>query len=390
MGEDLSATAHAELTTACSAKRPKTENASVDTPSSTVLADSSAIVPTGKTKPSFKDAKREAAKTRVAKSLVHSATDKPPDFVVKLYSMFTELGPDLITWNSGKIAIPGPSNKLAAVLPKYFRHGKFTSFQRQLNNFGFHKKISESSSKLRVYSREDMIGYPAEALLDLRRTPGAGCAAWRRSASKVKPPDAPLNEQDLRQQHPPPPEHKPPPQPTLQFPNSVLTRVVSSSSINTDVNAASSSSSMSRDAAAAAAGTAGTAGTAAARHPKDDAAAVVVVVDDNSAKQEEDEEDDEEEEDDDLSVKPIVCVKPDECKVDLHKDDIHKDDVLFTTFPDIGDDDCIDTFLDFLDKQVCGPVLSSDSVDLLKGHDLGLELAYPDSAAPESLLATSF
>ena len=92
--------------------------------------------------------------------------------------MFGELGPELITWDSGKIVIPGPSSRLAAVLPQYFRHGKFTSFQRQLNNFGFHKKISESSSKMRIYTREDMLGFPAEALLDLRRKPGAACASW--------------------------------------------------------------------------------------------------------------------------------------------------------------------------------------------------------------------
>lgn len=59
---------------------------------------------------------------------VQTASDKPPDFVVKLYAMFSvrrtfpkpcfiyliqELGPDLIRWNSGKICIPGPSNRLA-------------------------------------------------------------------------------------------------------------------------------------------------------------------------------------------------------------------------------------------------------------------------------------
>ena len=91
--------------------------------------------------------------------------------------MFDEV-PNLITWDAGKIMIFGNSADLQDALTKYFRTGKFTSFQRQLNNFGFHKKISESNNKLRVYVRNDMLGYPPEALLELRRMPGATFACW--------------------------------------------------------------------------------------------------------------------------------------------------------------------------------------------------------------------
>jgi len=105
------------------------------------------------------------------------AANKPPDFVLKLYTMFKET-PNLIMWDRGRIVIPQPSSRLQEILPNYFRHGKFTSFQRQLNNFGFHKKIGESSSNSRIYSRDDMLGYPAEALLDLRRKPGTANATW--------------------------------------------------------------------------------------------------------------------------------------------------------------------------------------------------------------------
>ena len=111
---------------------------------------------------------------------------RPPDFVVKLFLMFQEF-PELIAWDSGKIVIPAPATKLGSVLSKFFRTGKFTSFQRQLNNFGFHKKVSESTSSARVYARADMDGFPAEALLSLRRKPGCAFATWDPPASGPPP-----------------------------------------------------------------------------------------------------------------------------------------------------------------------------------------------------------
>jgi len=139
---------------------------------------------------------KRAAKAHVevpaiaASSSGPNGPDKPPDFVVKLYQMFSELPPELIAWQSGRIEIPGPATKLQDALPKYFRHGKFTSFQRQLNNFGFHKKIAESSSKLRVYARGDMLGFPPEALLELRRKQGETFATWDPPASPTELPSA--------------------------------------------------------------------------------------------------------------------------------------------------------------------------------------------------------
>ena len=113
--------------------------------------------------------------------------DKPPDFVVKLHAMFGDLGESYIAWESGKILIPGPSARLAVVLPRYFRHGNFTSFQRQLNNFGFHKRVSESSARVRVYAREDMLGCPPEALLDLRRRSNMYSSTAKKHASGLEP-----------------------------------------------------------------------------------------------------------------------------------------------------------------------------------------------------------
>ena len=69
-------------------------------------------------------------------------------FLSKLVQLFDE-EPELIQWRDGSIAIPNP-RKLEAKLPVYFRHAKYTSFQRQLNNFGY-TKVDRSSMDYSVY-----------------------------------------------------------------------------------------------------------------------------------------------------------------------------------------------------------------------------------------------
>jgi len=46
---------------------------------------------------------------------------------------------DIIEWSNGQVIIHDPFKLESDVLYKYFRHSKYSSFQRQMNNFGFSK-----------------------------------------------------------------------------------------------------------------------------------------------------------------------------------------------------------------------------------------------------------
>ena len=99
---------------------------------------------------------------RSTQTLCLTRSDVPthpvPEFLCHLYSMVNEPSySDLISWNVptsdegttsgggkagvGKIVIHDPTRLQDEVLGKYYRHSKYSSFQRQLNYFGFKKRM---------------------------------------------------------------------------------------------------------------------------------------------------------------------------------------------------------------------------------------------------------
>jgi len=179
--------------------------------------DSKAALAHAKARRRALDAACQTAAGREAQRLLRSGGAKAPDFVVKLYCMFTEY-PSLIYWDDGRVVVARPEERLEPILAKFFRTGKFSSFQRQLNNFGFHKAPHLSTSKLRVYLREDLQGYPAESVLALRRGQKRGVApdAARRTDEAVEEWDSRSEDDDVavyRTVAPPEPPKPPPPPP---------------------------------------------------------------------------------------------------------------------------------------------------------------------------------
>ena len=112
--------------------------------------------------------------------------------------------PQIISWDSlGRITISDPGKLSAEVLINYFRHNNFSSFQRQLNYFGYYKISGKGKLERCVYTnnalRHEGDGAPGveappyeiDALLRLKRKSsreGAAAAAEASaSAAKARP-----------------------------------------------------------------------------------------------------------------------------------------------------------------------------------------------------------
>jgi len=126
----------------------------------------------------------------------------PPDFLVKLLTMVGDEAPDLISWAGGKLYIHDPV-ALERKMSVYFRHSNFSSFQRQLNNFGFRKVEGKGKLAPCMYMHDELVGRPPEAILTIRRKPATSAAADRGA------PDA--KRQRRQKTAAPPPARAPPP-----------------------------------------------------------------------------------------------------------------------------------------------------------------------------------
>ena len=106
-----------------------------------------------------------------------------PGFVRKLYRMVNDPELSKIIWwtSSGEsfvIGNPGEFSKV--VLPRYFHHNNFSSFVRQLNNYGFSKVahlqsgLQGSEADVCEFKNANFIRGNPELLLNIHRKPSKG------------------------------------------------------------------------------------------------------------------------------------------------------------------------------------------------------------------------
>ena len=109
-------------------------------------------------------------------------TKAPVPFAKALHKMLGD-APQLIRLDAeeGCVVIPSPT-ALEGILGKYYCHSKYASFQRQLNNFGFHR---QAGAGVTIYRRSPEAGGridSVDAILGIRHVVRRKAAAPRPKA----------------------------------------------------------------------------------------------------------------------------------------------------------------------------------------------------------------
>ena len=107
----------------------------------------------------------------------------PQAFPRKLFEILSEQPAEIISWNPSGLAfmIHDMPRFVSEVLQKYFAHQKFSSFQRQLNLYGYRRIEPGGDEPAGSYYHpsfrqdgEDLVG-------EVRRTPQSQAAQWHAS-----------------------------------------------------------------------------------------------------------------------------------------------------------------------------------------------------------------
>ena len=95
-------------------------------------------------------------------------------FALKLYEMVENESDEIISWvsNGNAFEVLNPKKLEEEVLPKFFRHGCFQSFVRQLNFYSFRKTIKDRS--VWIYAHDCFVAGRPELLEQVKRKTNRG------------------------------------------------------------------------------------------------------------------------------------------------------------------------------------------------------------------------
>lgn len=98
----------------------------------------------------------------------------PAQFLVQLVAILKDDNDDYIEWTTDKngnniLRVHRPTAFAAKIIPLYFRHSKYSSFQRQLNYFGFKKIAGKGQSTPCVYVNNETTNDVSSLLCITRR-----------------------------------------------------------------------------------------------------------------------------------------------------------------------------------------------------------------------------
>lgn len=108
------------------------------------------------------------------RSMLHSSANFPQ----RLYALMENNDTEMISWSSHGLSfkINDPERFSSNILPRYFKHAKLTSFQRQLNLYGF-KRITKGDD-LGAYFHPKFQRGRKDLLTDIRRVPNKSLAGF--------------------------------------------------------------------------------------------------------------------------------------------------------------------------------------------------------------------
>ncbi|DAZ96996.1 TPA: hypothetical protein N0F65_011911, partial [Lagenidium giganteum] len=108
------------------------------------------------------------ASPRKAPTAAALIATRVPKFLRCLYEILHVEDPTILSWSKDgtNFQIHDTKRLEEFVLPKYFKHGKFASFQRQLNNFGF-RKWTKTQSNVCTFSHYYFVKRHPEQLVEL-------------------------------------------------------------------------------------------------------------------------------------------------------------------------------------------------------------------------------